>query len=191
MMYIATANYVSINWDGYSSLPDFVDMGKAIHELKNESVYSPVRPYAESLSYSEAEHDAMHSTRLNSEVSYPHSFFQVPIHENPYDPESKIVAIVGGGFAWDFALRYLLPDNVDGIIVEIQNSCNQTSLYELMGHDAFYLGENATKESMYDDMEVTRDMYISSHPNYTTTPGHCRYTIVRNILNIFAMCFNI
>ena len=80
----------------------------------------------------------MHSTRLNSEVSYPHSFFQVPIHENPHDSESKIVAIAGGGFAWDFALRFLLPDNVEGIIVEIQNSCNQTSLYELIGYDAFF-----------------------------------------------------
>ena len=77
----------------------------------------------------------MHSSLPNSDVSYPYSFMNTPIHEIPNDYESKIVGTTGGGFAWDFALRYLLPNNVEGIMVEIQNSCNQTSLYELIGYD--------------------------------------------------------
>ena len=173
-------NYAVINWDGFTGLPDFVEMISAIVALKNQSVVSPVRPYADSGVITEAEHAAMHSSRSNSDVTFPHSFLVTPVHKIPNDPESKIVSYVGGGFAWDFALRYLLPDNVEGIIVEIKNSCNQSSMYELIGYDTFYLGENATKESKYDSMEVVRDLSFGSHPDFTSTPGHCRYTIVRN-----------
>jgi hypothetical protein len=169
------------NWDALSSFPDFVDANNAMYALKNETVYTPVRPYAKSLSFTDEQHSAMHSSRPNSDVSYPHTFMTSPIHETPNDYESKIVGHVGGGFAWDYALRYLLPDNVEGIIVEIKNSCNQTSLYELVGYDAFYLGDNATKESKYDEMEIVRNLSYSTHPNFTTTPGHCRYSIVSEI----------
>jgi hypothetical protein len=172
------STYYSINWDFWATLPDFVAMDTAMFELKNETVFTPVRPYAESLSFTEDEHNAMHSSRLNSDISYPHSFLNSPIHEIPNDKESKIVGITGGGFAWDFALRFLLPDNVEGIIVAIRNSCNQSSLYELIGYDAFYLGDNATKDTKYDDMEIARVLSTGTHPNFTTTPGHCRYSIV-------------
>ena len=148
--------------------------------LKNQTLYTPVRPYAESDSFTKEEHNAFHSTRPNSDISYPHSFTSCPIHEIPNDYESKIVGTAGTGFAWDYALRFLLPDNVEGIIVEIRNSCNQSSLYELQGIDAFYLGENATKDPRYDNMAVARDLFASTHPDYTTTPGHCYYTIVSN-----------
>jgi len=176
--FAAMSTYYSINWDKWASVPSFVAMGKAMFELKNEIVYSPFRPYVENLSLTEEEHKVLHSTRLHSDSKYPHSFIYSPIHEILNDGESKIVGVTGGGFAWDFALRTLLPNNVEGIVVQIQNTCNQSSLYELVGHDAFYLGENATRDSKYDKMEVLRDLTPGSHPNYTTTPGHCRYSIV-------------
>lgn len=172
------STYYSINWDKWATVPSFVAMGEAMFELMNETVYSPVRPYLESLSFTQEEHSAMHSTRMNSDINYPHSFIYAPIHEILNDDQSKIVGVTGGGFAWDYALRYLLPNNVEGIIVEIQNTCNQSNLYELIGYNAFYLGDNATKDSKYDKMEVVRDLSFGTHPNFTTTPGHCRYSIV-------------
>jgi hypothetical protein len=147
-------------------------------ELKNETLYTAIQPYSPSASVSEQEHDKMHSSRLNSNVNYPHSYISTPVHEIPNDIDSKIVGNLGGLFAWDYALRNLLPSNVNGIIVEIRNTCNQSNLYSLVGYDAFYLGDNATRESTYDSMEVVRDLTLSTHPNYTTTPGHCLYTIV-------------
>ena len=42
-------------------------------------------------------------------------------------------------------------------------------------------------KSQSNDMEVTRDMFIGTHPNYTTTSGHCRYTIVSNEFFIFVL----
>jgi hypothetical protein len=116
--------------------------------LKNESLTSAMLRYTDTGVITKEDHNAMHSTLPNSDVSFPHSFIYTPVHEIPGDYDSKIVAFVIGGFAWDFAMRFLLPDNIEGIVVEIQNSCNQNSLYELMGHDAIYLGENAAHESI-------------------------------------------
>ena len=177
---VATATYFTFNWDAFTGLPDFVEMIDVMLELKNQSVASAFRPYADAGVITQEEHDALHSARSKSDSSFPHSFLLTPVYEIPNDTESKIVAYFGGGFAWDFALRNLLPENVEGIVVEIQNTCNQSTLYELVGIDAFYLGENATKESKYTDMEVARDLSFGSHPNYTTTPGHCIYSIVSN-----------
>lgn len=64
--------------------------------------------------------------------------------------------------------------------MEIFNSCNQSFLYELHGYDAFYLGPNATRDPKYDHMAVVRELFANTHPGYTTTPGHCYYTIVSN-----------
>ena len=178
MLLKATSTYHSTNLDSYAFIPYSKASGDAVFALKNESVFTAVQPYTASAGRTEEEHDKMHSSRLNSDVNYPHSYISTPIHKIPNDPESKIVGILGGLFAWDYALRFLLPGNVDGIMVELRNNCNQSSLYSLTGYDAYYMGDNATKETKYDHMEVARDLSYSTHPNFTTTPGHCLYTIV-------------
>jgi hypothetical protein len=185
---LALTSFFYINWDAFLGLPEFVEMVAAIKTLKNQSVVSTVLPFADAGTLTEAEHNAMHDSRTNSDVSFPHSFLLTPVHAIPNDYNSKIIAYIGGGFAWDFALRYLLPDNVEGIIVEIKNTCNQSSLYELVGHEAFYLGENATKESKFRDIKVVRDLSFGTHPNFTLTPGHCQYTIVRTFIAGIVFC---
>ena len=177
------STYHNINSDSNTG-PLYAGIGKAIYALKNESVFTPILPYTRSTSTTDTEHNAMHSSRLNSDISYPHSLLSTPVYEIPNDSESKIVARLSGSFAWDYTLRNLLPNNVDGILVQLRNTCNQSSLYALVGYDAFYLGENATKESSYDYMEVVRDLTLGTHPNFTTTPGHCQYSIVRSIVAI-------
>ena len=173
------ATYERINMDSYT-FARYRNLADAVLALKNESVFTASFPYSKSLSTSttDDEHNAMHSSRLNSDISYPHSLMSTPVHEVPGDSESKIVARISGSFAWDYTLRLLLPNNVNGIVAELRNTCNQSSLYALEGEDAFYLGDNATRESIYDHMEVVRDLSLGTHPNLSTTPGHCQYTIV-------------
>jgi hypothetical protein len=185
----ASTAYFTLNYDLWNTFPEIATLNEAMFEMQNEPVYSNERPYVDTDDFTEEEHNAMHSNRPNSDINYPHTFIQAPIHIDPSDDQSKIVGATGLGFAWDYALRYLLPDNVEGIIAQIQNSCNQSSLYELSGFDAFYLGINATKDSKYDDMMVARDLSSSSNPNYNSTSGHCRYTIVRGFIFIYSHDF--
>jgi hypothetical protein len=171
-----------VNWDHINSFPDFFARVQAMNVLKNETVVTPVRPYSTATTFEKSEHNAFHSQFNGSEVSFPHSFISHPIHSNPGNYESEIVAFVDAGFAWDYALRFLLPEGVDGIVVEIENNCNQTFSYRIAGPDAFYIGEGAIHEKKYSDMKVIRSLSPHTHPNFTTTPGHCYYSIVSDIV---------
>ena len=175
---IAPRDYGVVNWDIVNSLPDFYAATIAVRSLKNETLISLVRPYSSDTAFAKGEHDALHSQLNNSETTFPHSFIYRPIHRIPGNFDSEIVATIGGGFAWDFALRNLLPAGVEGILVEIYNNCNQTYSYRIEGPDAYYVGEGATHEQKYNDMKVVRSLSIHTHPNFTTTPGHCLYSIV-------------
>jgi hypothetical protein len=155
-------------------------------KLKNETLFTPVRPYSGNTAYKQEEHDALHSKLKNSNTSYPHSFVAHPVHMIPGDFNSEMVAYVGGGFAWDFALRNLLPLGVDGIIVELKNNCNQSFTYEIEGPDAYFVGDGELHEPKYNKMEAVRSLSFASHPNFSTTPGHCYYYMVSSVV-----CYNV
>lgn len=83
--------YAIINWD-ITTLPDFADAAKVLSELKNESLVTPVRPYAEDISFTKEEHKKLHSAIPGSTIDFPHSFILHPIHLVAGDYESEIVA---------------------------------------------------------------------------------------------------
>lgn len=121
----------------------------------------------------------MHSIVPGSQSDFPHSLVGHPVHEMVDDPNSQIVAFLGGGFAWDFALRNLIPDEVGGITVVIQNSCNQTYTYEVNGKEAFFKGTGDLHEAKYVSLNETVNLWPSTDPKYVSTPGHCLYSMVR------------
>jgi hypothetical protein len=102
-----------------------------------------------------------------------------PIHKVVGDTNSEVVAIFGTGTAWDAALLNLLPDDVVGIHAVIKNNCNQSYTYAIDGKDAFYLGEGDSHDPKYDDLELAVSLAVHTHPNFTSTPGHCQYSMVR------------
>ena len=130
----------------------------------------------------QAEHEGMHSKLENSNYENPHSFFATPLLRNISDSDSDIVAYVGGAMAWDVALLNLLPENVVGIHAVIKNNCNQTFTYEIRGKDAIYQGDSDLHEDIYDTQTVIADLALHTNPDFTTTPGHCMYSMVRHLL---------
>lgn len=124
-----------------------------------------------------AQHAAFHHNASNA-LDYPHSFFFHPVHEEVENYDSEIVAIIGGGVAWDAALNYLIPQDVVGVMVEIVNDCNQTFQFEIDGPVANYLGENLHMMNEYGNIELFVDLAIHTNPAYLTTPGHCQFHMV-------------
>ena len=45
------------------------------------------------------------------------------------------------------------------------------------GEDAIYLGDGDLHDSKYNYLEVTVDLSMHTHPNFTSTPGHCQYSM--------------
>lgn len=152
---------------------------QAVRVLKNQSVVTRVRNYiGVPTAMTAEEHSEMHSMLNNSDSSFPHSFVCHPVHENLNDPDSPIVAILGGGIAWDFALRNLLPEGVRGISAVIRNTCNQSYTFDLDGPNAFFKGEGDLHDRTYSHMEVPISLSFSSHAEFASTPGHCIYSMV-------------
>ena len=167
-----------LNWNP-ASLPDYDAVINATVNLKYDTVWTKVRPYATAgVSMSQEQHDALHSTREGSQSDHPHSFVWHPVHEFIDDPESKTVAIIGAGIAWDVSLRGLLPESVSGIFAVISNNCNQSYTYLLDGPDALYFGEGDQHDPEYDSEGVEFDLALGTNPDFRTTPGHCLYRLV-------------
>jgi hypothetical protein len=177
-IFLAPFNYGSINWDLVNTFPENLARVEATEVLRNELLLTKVRPYSTQSVFSKVEHDALHSQVTGSSVKFPHTFVAYPIFSVPGDFQSEIVAYAGSGFAWDFALRNLLPEGVDGIIVEIENNCNQSFSYQISGPEAFFIGDGKVHEAKFNDRKVFRSLSLHNHPNFTATPGHCYYSMV-------------
>ena len=155
---------------------------RASFSVGPRTIWTRVRPYRAAVptAMSKEEHDALHSERPDSKSEYPHSISIHPIHQVPGDYDSPVVAVLGGGTAWDYALRGLLPATVKGIHVVVRNNCNQTYTYKLDGQDAFFVEAGDLHESQYDDMEVRTSLSLWDDEDFISTPGHCVYSIVSN-----------
>jgi hypothetical protein len=156
-----------INWDINDAIPDFSTSIDSIAKLKNESFVTAILPLNPFL---QIQQDQNHNHR---------SFFVHPIHKSGVDKNSEIVALLCGGYSWDIELLSLLPIGVNGIVVEIRNTCNQTYSYQIDGPDVVFVGEGSKHEKTYEHMEVVRDLIPYSHSDFISTPGHCLYSIVR------------
>jgi hypothetical protein len=177
---IALTDYADINWDIPHNFPRYPELLGAVNELKNETVYSSFNAYPKGTAFGKFYHDGLHSQISGSDVSFPHSLVHHPIHSIPGDFNSDIVAYAMGGVAWDFALRFLLPQGVDGIIVEVENNYNRTVSYQISGQDAFFLGDGAKHETKYEHMKVTRSLFPRSTRSINIQFQVCYYTIVSN-----------
>eukprot|EP00934_Nitzschia_sp_Nitz4_P007269 Nitzschia sp. Nitz4//scaffold229_size32011//3230//7371//NITZ4_007915-RA/size32011-processed-gene-0.6-mRNA-1//1//CDS//3329542847//7259//frame0 len=178
----APHTYGMVNWN-YASSETYGPMMDAMLEMKYEAVLSPVKSYEASIGtiFTEEEHEDMHKNLdiLDGTSSSPHTFWSLPIYENPTDHDSRIVAALQTTMAWDVFMRGLLPEGVKGITVVLDNSCNQSFTFELDGPRVYYVGEGDFHDTKYNYIETYQDLMEGSyiHPNFTTTPGHCLYSL--------------
>jgi len=170
-------NYGMINWD-VTGVPDYQTAIQATLALRNETIVTRVRPYAVAIGtdLTVAEHAAFHHNASNA-LDYPHSFFFYPVHTQVQNSLSDIVAVIGGGVAWDASLNNLIPQDVVGLMVEIYNNCNQSYQFEIDGPDANYLGEELNMENHFAGMELIVDLALHTNPAFLTTPGHCQFSM--------------
>ena len=103
-----------------------------VFNLKNETLSSPVAPiYVTEVILDADQHDSFHSSIPGSASSYPHTYLYTPVHREVENSDSDIVAVLISIFAWDVAMRDLLPPNVGGIVAVLENTCNQTFTYHI------------------------------------------------------------
>ena len=105
-----------------------------------------------------------------------------PVHDKFSDADSDVVALTAISLAWDAALRDLLPQDVEGIFVVGKNNCGQSFTYEIVGRDAYFLGDSDLHESAFDGRGLFVSLDFHDHPKFFDMPGHCAYSLVSQIL---------
>ena len=85
-------------------------------------------------------HVAFHEQYLTNELTvesayeHPHSLLVYPIFEaGGATPISDLVGVLGGVIPWDLYLSDLLPEDVEGIVCVLANTCGQSFTYKLIG----------------------------------------------------------
>jgi Adenylate and Guanylate cyclase catalytic domain len=144
---------------------------------------------AGSAEYHQRYHQAFSSSPVpvNETDARPHGIFIVPIFEAYQDTASKLVGVVGSLLAWDRYMVNLVPESVTGILVVLENSCNQSYSFVLNGTKAQYLGAGAFlnltfPESRYSvSLDVSdrasRASGSSSESRDRTDFGNCVYSL--------------
>lgn len=169
--FIVGLDISSINYD---------DMFASLKLLGNQTLISNVNPYIESDEEEAKQHAKFHSTLADgsSRTDFPHSFMFHPVHQEPNNSSSDIVAMVLVPIAWDASLRNLLPASVNGLVVVGRNSCGQEFSYLIEGENAYFIGNEDLHDEAYDSMETAVNLDFSVHPKFGDTAGHCTYTLV-------------
>jgi hypothetical protein len=160
------------NWN-VNSVESYIDILRSVVQLRNESLWTNVRPYTTAgMSFTPEQHAAMQSNRKGSQPDQPHSLVFRAVFRSLHDDTSDIVAAVTVPVAWDVPLQKVLPETSNGINVVLRNTCNQSFTYLLNGPDASYIGEGDLHEKTYDELGMSVDLWESNHPDYLTVGNH-------------------
>ena len=169
---------INLNIASIGSNGDVID---GVLLLRNETLVTSIKPFN---ALPAEEHQNFHTD--SEAYDHPHSFMYHPVYEKIKDSSSNIVATLTSSVAWDASMRNLLPETVKGIRCVVKNNCDQSFTYEVVGPKANYVGLGDLHDTKYDNMEATVDLSLHTHPNFTTTPGHCQYTMVRKQIHDFS-----
>ena len=171
-------SYTIVNWN-HGHVPPVAAAVDATYALQYETVFTIVMAYRSiHLVLTAEEHAAYHSKLKDSTPEHPHVLANHPIHRDPTDENSEIVAMISSGVALDASLLDLLPEDVNGLHCVLKNNANQTFTYEINGHDAIYLAPEDLHEAQYDHLEVEVDLSIQTHPLAKGMPGNTQFRMV-------------
>ncbi|CAB9499730.1 Receptor-type guanylate cyclase gcy [Seminavis robusta] len=154
-----------------ATIPGNQEIHDALLELKYETLVSRIRPFG---AVPAEEHKNFHT---DSEADNPHSFMYTPIWREVHNPDSGIVGTLSSSVAWDASMQDLLPETVTGILSVVRNDCGQVFTYKVSGKEAYYLGPEDHHDPKFDDLAIIVELGWHTHPDFTTTPGHCQYTM--------------
>ncbi|CAB9514142.1 Receptor-type guanylate cyclase gcy [Seminavis robusta] len=148
----------------------------AVLKLGNETLMGPIKEFKlGGIVFSTAAHDAFHSKIKGSSSDFPHGQYLHPVHRQVANPDSDVVAILELIVGFDVSMRNLLPDTVKGLVAVLSNTCGQIYTYEISGRDAFYVGPEDLHDTQFDVYRREFDLAFLTHPNASSTPGHCVY----------------
>ena len=109
-------------------------------------------------------HDNSHQASSSGELwafTRPHSVVMAPVYDSFSQENRSLSGIIHGILAWEFYLTDLLPPAISGILVVLQNSCDQKFTFVLEGAHAEFIGDGDLHDPSYDDLYQDIDLASS------------------------------
>jgi class 3 adenylate cyclase len=111
----------------------------------------------------------------------PISAFYYPVFDENSD-NGSLVGILASEIVWTHFFENLLPNDINGVICVIENSCRQIFTYRIDGAQATFLGSGDLHDSAFDYLVESRGVsYLVDLPeNFAALPldfEHCPFDI--------------
>ena len=156
-----TLSYFSPIWQHSPITPNPRDVN---YDAFNYSAFRPV--YDTMASTNEAvlsevlNYDRMPQTKRNiseEEITeaLPQVFLAQPIFDVHKEDKRRVVGTILGLQQWHKLFVDLVPDEIDGVVVVVQNACQQSVTYQINGPKVYFLGYGDHHDKSYDYLEET------------------------------------
>lgn len=120
----------------------------------------------------------IYGAAVKDDAEHPHSFLLSPIYthfsaklHDRDDLAGFLVAIM----AWDTYFTNLLVEGTNGIVVVLEDTCDDHFTYQINGPEAVFMGEGDLHDTKYDDFEFYTDFAPFLQHNFSDTHEHCEY----------------
>jgi hypothetical protein len=112
----------------------------------------------------------------------PMAFLMLPIFDSFSTNNRKVVGVLESVLHWKSYLVSLLPSNIHGIVVVLENSCDVPYTYEIRGAEAYVIGAGDRHDTQFDYMEQFKRVSLTKVNDGTTTgirlnQGKCPYSV--------------
>lgn len=84
----------------------------------------------------------------------PFSYVFFPIYDR-FGPEKKAVSVLFTAINWASYFQNLMPDNVQGLTLVLDNGCDHPYTYTIYGSEVKFEGVGDLHETRFNDMEIT------------------------------------
>ncbi|KAL7558743.1 hypothetical protein ACA910_010899 [Epithemia clementina (nom. ined.)] len=128
---------------------------------------------------SSSDHDTYHEQFVDWDKSKgdaflnPHGSYVEPVFNETHNRQSEIVGYLVAFVPWDAYIANLLPDGAEGVVVVVENSCNQSITYEVRGKRAVFLGRSDLHDPQYDSTELVVSFDVGGLLQSDAVDGEC------------------
>lgn len=114
------------------------------------------------------------NTTTGWDYSVPRSFTLHQVKED-FQPDARTIGYVIGVVPWNTFFRNLLPDDINGIVVNIVSDCGKIFTYTVNGGKDDISVQGDAHDPKYDDLKQQYAFFWKTHANGTAR--HCHFDL--------------
>lgn len=118
----------------------------------------------------------LYEKAVQDDSTHPHSFLLQPVYER-LSSNDELGGVVVAVIPWDSYFLNLLPNNIVGIDVVVEDTCDQKFTYRINGANAIYVGEGDHHEKKYSEHKVSTEFAPFLQHEFSDAHDHCEYTL--------------